>query len=54
MSVYIHIITTVKKLEALNFHVFASLVEIAKINCRWNFVVVQYIINLAFFTHSKE
>ena len=41
MSVLFYIITKKTILEALNFHRFASSVEMAKINLGWNFLVLQ-------------
>ena len=42
MAVLFYIITKVTNLEAFNFHGFASSVEIAKISCRRNFLILQY------------
>ena len=41
MTVPVYIITKVKNLEAFNFHRFSSSAKIAKINRRWNFLVLQ-------------
>ena len=42
MAVLFHIITIVNISEAFNFHGFASSKEIAKINCKWNVLVLQW------------
>ena len=44
MAVLFYIITKVKILEAFNFHGFASSAKIAKINRRWNVLVLQCIV----------
>ena len=42
LAVLFYIITKVKFVEAFNSHGFVSSAEIAKINRRWNFLVLQY------------
>ena len=43
IAVLFCIIIKVKLLEDFSFHWFASAAEIAKINCKWNFLVLQYL-----------